>query len=191
MNTKAIRECAASHVYWTERANETPSALIRWTIPGLCDRVDELEERLRAVEALTDSWTEGVRVDVSMGTPKADVEPLERLIGHIRAALAPATSPAEQEGDRCPECGVLNDGEHDPADAFGPAPDWNHPDRCPQCHMFPTGGYRAVQAKRAEQEGHNWTDEDLARLGQRLRDAAEPAPKDPPDTSWVTEVPGS
>ena len=62
---------------------------------GACDRAEAAEAKVAAVEALADSWSEGVRIDLARGATKAEVEPVERLIGHIRGTLAASVGRTE------------------------------------------------------------------------------------------------
>jgi predicted nuclease with TOPRIM domain len=87
MNTNAIRQHASQVVRQYEKIKQTPSALIRWTIPALCDRVDTLEaerDELRAeVERLrvwAERWKETSEAsEAAFATAEAKLERVEKL----------------------------------------------------------------------------------------------------------------
>jgi hypothetical protein len=68
------------------------------------------------VKATLDSWVKGVETDLTMGATKAEVEPLQRLTGHLRRALTASrqepqdTAAPTGDGERwgtCAECGQM------------------------------------------------------------------------------------
>lgn len=116
---KAIRECAAAYVRDMEKHKQTPSALIRWTIPGLCDEVERLrrevslrgevarekQARAQAVEAVVrdvEAWKVKASTHMHVGTECFTCKSFDELTVILARSRAPQV-PAEQDDTYDPD----------------------------------------------------------------------------------------